>query len=279
MTKFTQDIIADSIDYIVSNHDKKLSLDSLAQRAGYESTYFQKLFKKYVGISPKRFIQYMSYKTSLDLINQGTSLEDTVVLSGLSSSGRLYDLFIKCHATTPGEAKAKGHGVNVYYDFFPSAFGYFLLGCTSKGVCYLGFTMNQDQSVPITKMKKSIPRASFKLSEKKTKDYADKVVQIWSGKAKSNNRLQLDVYGTNMQIQVWQALLKIPYGHVKSYKEIACELGRPNSSRAVGNAVGSNPVSVLIPCHRVIKSTGVLNNYGWGSARKKMLLGYEMDTA
>ena len=268
-------IIAESIDYLVAHYQEQPELEFLARRAGYETTHFQKLFKEKVGISPKRLIQYMNMRQARELLADGLPTLDAAQEAGLSGTGRLYDLFVTCEAVTPGHVRFRGKGVEVLYGFHPTPLGEILVGQTDFGVCYLGFLVDGDRDVPLRKMKHHLPEASYQLDQQGTATAAQKIMSIWQGHGDGKNKLKLDLHGTNLQIQVWQALLKIPTGETATYKDIAEQLNRPKASRAVGNAVGANPVSLLIPCHRVIRATGIIDNYGWGSPRKKLLLGME----
>ena len=268
-------IIAESIDYLVAHYQEQPDLDSLAKRAGYESTHFQKLFKDYVGISPKRLVQYMNMRHARDLLAQGHSTLDTALKTGLSGTSRLHDLFVTCEGLTPGEVQRRGQGVTIVYGFQPTPLGEIMVGRTDKGVCWMGFLMDEKRDVPIARMNAHWPGAKVIHDDAALKGDIQNFMAIWRGEGNAKKKLKLDLYGTNFQIQVWQALLRIPGGETVTYQDIAGQLGRPKSSRAVGNAVGKNPVSLLIPCHRVIRATGIIDNYGWGSPRKKLILAME----
>lgn len=261
--------IAKAIDWIVAQ-DNPPALDIIANRYGYEPTYFQKLFKAHVGVSPKHFVHYMTYKRARDLLLQGHSTLDAAYESGLSGQGRLHDLFLKIESMTPGSVKYRGQGIAITYGFAPTALGELMVAKTDKGICWLGFKVNETQQKSLQRMFDYWPKADFVEGDLSAEIQA--IESIWRGE---NKKLTLDLYGTNMQMQVWQALLKIPFGAVTDYKAIAHFIDKPKAARAVGNAVGMNPVSLLIPCHRVIQSTGIVNNYGWGSPRKKIILGLE----
>lgn len=275
MDSIPDKVIAEAIDYLVAREGAETDLDALARRAGYEPTYFQKLFREKVGISPKRVMQYMNVRHAREYLEQGASTTDAAHATGLSGTGRLYDLFVTCDAVTPGEVQHKGRGLTVTYGFHPTPLGEILVGTTARGVCYLGFLVDGERTVPLAKMNKYMPHADYIVNDAVTADAAAQIMRIWAGHGVASKKLKLDLHGTNLQLQVWQALLRIPTGETTTYKAIAEELGRPNASRAVGNAVGSNPISLLIPCHRVIQASGLVNNYGWGSPRKKLILGIE----
>lgn len=268
-----EQIIASSIDYLVAHHTEQPDLDFLAHRAGYEATHFQKLFRDFVGISPKRLVQFMNMKQARELLEGGHSTLDAALETGLSGNGRLHDLFISCEAMTPGDITRRGEGLRITYGFFPTFLGEVMIAKTAKGICYLGFLMEEKREEPVRRMKRWWPLADYTQDDAAIAPEGEIISALWRGEGKG--RLKLDVYGTNFQIQVWQALLRIPMGKTLTYQDIAQEIGRPKSSRAVGNAVGANPVSLLIPCHRVIRATGIIDNYGWGSPRKKLLLAVE----
>lgn len=273
--KANECVIAAAIDYLVAHYAEQPDLDELARKAGYEATHFQKLFREKVGISPKRLVQYMTMRRARDLLSGGTPLPEAACEAGLSGEGRLYDLFVTCEAATPGEVRQRGEGMTVTYGYHASPLGEILVGITPRGVCWLGFLVNEDRAVPFRRMEKHWPRAQFAQDEKATAPAAEQILSIWRGRGDQTQKLKLDLHGTNFQIQVWQALLKIPLGEFLSYQDIAMQIGNPKASRAVGGAVGSNPISLLIPCHRVIQASGIIDNYGWGSARKKAILGIE----
>ncbi len=275
MSEFTQNVIAEAIDYLVAHYNTQPSLDHLAARAGYEPTHFQKLFREKVGISPKRLIQYMNMRQARELLASGEGTLFAADHARLSSAGRLYDLFVTCEAVTPGQVQHKGAGLHVQYGFCPTPLGEVMVGQTARGVCYLGFLMDQGRDIPFAKMQNHLPHAAYTHDDAAIHTAANDIMQIWRGQGDTRKKLRLDLHGTNMQIQVWQALLKIPIGQTLTYSEVGASIGKPKAARAIGNAVGANPVSLLIPCHRVIRATGIIDNYGWGSPRKKLLLGVE----
>ena len=277
MSQFQQDVIAVAIDYLAAHHEEKPDLDDLAQKFGYESTHFQKLFRDKVGISPKRMMQYMNYTRARDFLLEGYPTLDAAHAAGLSGAGRLHDLFVTVEAATPGMVQKRGAGMEIVYGYHSSPVGEILVACTPIGVCWLGFVVDQDRDVPFREMQRHWPNAKFVTDERATQDAAEHIMRIWSGKGDVTKKLKLDLHGTNFQVQVWQALLKIPAGVTVSYQDVAHALGDPKASRAVGTAVGYNPISLLIPCHRVIQKSGIVENYMWGTARKKIILGIESD--
>lgn len=277
MSDFQYDIVAQAIDYLAAHGSENPDLDALAERFGYESTHFQKLFKDKVGISPKRMMQFMNYKRARDFLLEGYPTLDAAYEAGLSSAGRLHDLFVTCEAATPGMVQKRGEGMIITYGYHSSPIGDILVGQTDIGVCWLGFVVGEDKAVPFLEMKRHWPNAQMVEDAAATMESAARILRIWQGKGDPASKLKLDLHGTNFQIQVWRALLKIPAGVTVSYQDVANALGAPTASRAVGTAVGYNPISVLIPCHRVIQSSGIVENYMWGTPRKKMLLGLEAE--
>lgn len=271
----TDQVIAESIDFLVAHYQAQPALEKLAHRAGYDDTHFQKLFREKVGISPKRLVQYMNMKQVQEILQGGGSTLNAAHETGLSGTGRLYDLCVSCAAVTPGDVQHKGRGLAVVYGWHPTPLGDMLVAQNARGVCYLGFVVDKKRDEAEMKMRHYLPHASYREDTAATHDAAAQIMKIWRGQGDTKKKLKLDLHGTNLQIQVWQALLKIPTGETVTYKDIAGQIGKPKAARAVGNAVGANPVSLLIPCHRVIRATGIIDNYGWGSPRKKLILGLE----
>ena len=273
---FTSNVIAEAIDYLVAHAEEQPSLEAVSERAGYEPTYFQKIFTQHVGISPKKMLQYMTARQARELLLQGHTVQDVACDTGLSSSSRLHDLFVRIEGATPGQVQRRGQGIVISYGYHPTILGEVMVAQTPLGVCWLGFVMGDDREWPLYRLQKHWPAATLVKDQDITRPHLEKLLGIWTGRAANDDEpLKLDLYGTPFQIQVWKALLQIPYGHTRTYRDIAVSLGRPSSSRAVGNAVGANPISVLIPCHRVIRATGIIDNYAWGSPRKKLILGLE----
>ena len=270
-------VIANTIDYLAAHHTEQPDLEFLARRAGYESTYFQKMFSEHVGISPKRLVQYMNARHARELLSGGRPTLQAAYETGLSGNGRLHDLFVSCEAVTPGDITRRGAGLKIIYGFYPTFLGEVMIARTARGICYLGFLMDEKRDEPVRRMKRWWPLAEFHEDGAAIADEGRVIAGLWRGadEVKRKGKLKLDLYGTNFQIQVWQALLKIPPGETLTYQDIARQVKKPKASRAVGNAVGANPVSLLIPCHRVIRATGIIDNYGWGSPRKKLLLAVE----
>lgn len=270
-----EQVIAESIDYIVAHYKERPDLTFLAQRAGYDLSHFQKIFKDMVGISPKRLCQYMHMRSARELLSRGENTLFAAQESGLSGNARLHDLFVSCEGVTPGQVQKRGQGLVISYGYFDTALGRLIIGRTDKGLCWLSFMVEESDVESLRRIRAHWPLARLVHDDDAIASVASHLIRIWSGHGDDGQKLSLDLYGTNFQIQVWQALLKIPNGELLTYQDIAQNLGRPSSSRAVGNAVGANPISLLIPCHRVIRGTGIIDNYGWGSPRKKLLLAME----
>lgn len=273
MTDIAEQVVSDAIDYIVSHWQAQPDLESLARRAGYDQTHFQKIFSKMVGLSPKKLLQYMNARHAREFLLEGYSTLEAAYAAGLSGNGRLFDLLVTVEAATPGDVQKKGQGLDILYGYHPSPLGDMLVAQTVRGICWLGFVVDQDRDIPLQRLLAYWPQAAFKQDQQATARTAQVILALWRGRADS--KLNLHLYGTNFQIQVWQALLKIPSGGAVSYQDVASHLGKPKASRAVGGAVGANPISLLIPCHRVIQSSGIIENYGWGTPRKKLILALE----
>ncbi|NBX66519.1 MAG: methylated-DNA--[protein]-cysteine S-methyltransferase [Proteobacteria bacterium] len=263
-----------AIDWLVANYAAQPSLEDAARVADMEPTAFQKQFTAHVGLSPKRFVQVMTHTHARDLLCEGVSTLDAAYAAGLSGNGRLHDLFVSVEAATPGEVKARGAGMAITYGAATSPFGEFIIARTGRGVCYLGFRVDDSRTHVMQAIRDQWPHAQLVENNAAIVNDAAAVTSICEGRS-HGHKLPLHLFGTNFQLQVWKALLRIPSRHYVSYEGIADAIGRPQSCRAVGNAVGANPICLLIPCHRVIQKSGVLGHYSSGPARKKALLGIE----
>jgi AraC family transcriptional regulator, regulatory protein of adaptative response / methylated-DNA-[protein]-cysteine methyltransferase len=260
-------IVAQAIQYIAAHQRNQPTLAEIAKSVNLSQYHFQRLFTRWVGISPKRFLQFLTKENAKRLLAEGSLLEATYQ-SGLSSAGRLHDLFVQTEALTPGEIKQKGAGLEIRYGSHPTPFGQALIATTERGICRLAF----DAENALEVLKADFGSASLISDAVHTQPLIEKIF------APKNDEtpLTLDLRGTNFQIQVWEALLRIPIGKVTTYQSIATAIGSPKATRAVGTAIGKNPVPLLIPCHRVIRATGEFGQYAFGSARKKAILGWEM---
>ena len=265
--------IEQTIRYLGKNFRQQPELGELAHQAGLSEFHFQRMFKRWVGISPKRFLQFMTKEYAKMVLRQSKNLLDAAYASGLSGPGRLHDLFIQCEAVTPGEFKTRGAGLKITYGFLPSPFGTCLLAVTARGICALYFIAGGDRKKYINLLRRSWPEAELHEQEDTLKPLLQRIFQPHSWK--SNQPFHLHLQGTNFQLKVWEALLRIPQGCILAYEDLAAMIGYPGAARAVGTAIASNPVSFLIPCHRVIRKEGNSGNYGGGPLRKKVILAWE----
>jgi AraC family transcriptional regulator, regulatory protein of adaptative response / methylated-DNA-[protein]-cysteine methyltransferase len=265
------------IYYLEKNANRQPSLSEIAGSIHLSEYHFQRLFSRWVGISPKRFLQFITKENAKRLLAQSSSILDASYQVGLSSPGRLHDLFVTWEAVTPGEYKQRGVGLSIHYGFHPTPFGEVLLGSTERGICYLSFVISTTRAEAVRNLQHNWPRAMLVEDTAFTRPLVEQVFH--RGNHGSDNPLHVYLSGSNFQLKVWEALLRIPSGSVVSYRDIASFLGEPKASRAVGNALAHNPVAVLIPCHRVIHSLGEFGNYHYGGNRKVALLGWEMAKA
>lgn len=266
-----------AIEYLEKHFHRQPSLGEIAAGVNLSEYHFQRLFSRWVGISPKRFLQFLTKEYAKKLIAESKNILDATYDSGLSSPGRLHDLFVTCEAVTPGQYKAKGSGVRLAYGFHPSPFGKCLLAATEKGICALRFVPSGNDRRMVDWLQQQWPRATLENRQDQTRLLHQRVFRFAGDRQPAP--LHLYVRGTNFQIKVWEALLKIPLGKAVAYEDIARHIGMPRAARAVGNAVGRNPIPFLIPCHRVIRKMGEFGYYGDGPARKKAMLGWEAAAA
>jgi AraC family transcriptional regulator of adaptative response/methylated-DNA-[protein]-cysteine methyltransferase len=266
--------IARAIDFLVANAADLPGLEETAAVTGLSPMHFQRVFKEGAGVSPKRFLQYMAAGEARRAIADGGSVMDAAFAAGLSGPSRLHDLFLVAEAMTPGAYRRKGEGETIRHAEIEGPFGKTLIGATQKGVCWLSFTEPDGLARSLAEMKADWPAASFISDPATIRPLAARAFAFARGDA-LDRPLGLYVQGTNFQLKVWEALLKIPAGQCVTYGDLAAAIGAPKASRAVGSAVGSNMISLLIPCHRVILASGVIHNYRWGAARKKAILALE----
>ncbi len=267
-------IVAKAIDDFICDDVEHENLETRVRQYGYEPTYFTKLFKEKTGLTPSQFLRYKKMRQARDFLLEGYSTLDAAYAAGLSGQGRLHELFVTYEAASPGTVKKKGQGLTITYGTHPTSIGEVLIGVTDNGLCWLGFSMKENRIASYQKMEKHWRNADFQKNNDLTKPFAKKVQDMLIGKGDKSS-LRLDLHGTNFQIQVWQALLKIPLGSTLNYQAIAKAIGNPKASRAVGSAVGANPIAWIIPCHRVIQASGLVENYASGTDRKCALLGFE----
>jgi len=247
------------------------TLSDLARPVGLNEDQLQKLFTRWAGLTPKAFLQALTLDHARAMLKDRASILDAALDSGLSGPGRLHDLFIAHEAMSPGAYKAKGEGLTIYYGFHPSPFGIALAMVTEHGLCGLSFADEGAEQPALEDMMSRWPRAKFQEDSARTAPIAARVF----GNIKDGQPLRITMIGSDFEIRVWETLLKIPRGRAVSYGDIAKSLGKPKAARAVGAAVGKNPISFVVPCHRVLGSTGALTGYHWGLTRKKAILGWE----
>ena len=265
--------VAAAIAYISENHLAQPSLEKVAAETGLSPFHFQKLFTRWAGVSPKKFLQLTTLNYAKDIIKSTqASLFETAIEAGLSGSGRLHDLFVNIEAMTPGEYKNGGESLKIEYYCHNTIFGKALMARTSRGICHLSFV--DENSTALSGLFSEFPKATF--CEKDHYTFTDAVNMI--NTKVIAKPLQLHISGSVFQLKVWQALLSIPEGQVTTYGTLATQLGFPGASRSVGTAIGKNPIAVLIPCHRVIRASGLMGGYRWGLARKKIILARERMT-
>lgn len=266
---YTYERIAKAIDFIQENRLRQPQLEEIAAHVNMSPTHFQRVFADWAGISPKRFLQYSTLQHAKSLLKTEHTLFDTTETVGLSTTSRLHDLFVSFEAMTPNEFKQQGKGIAIHYSFVSTLFGEALVASTTKGICYFHFITSEPEG--LAHLNNEFPYAEF--SEQHT-DLHEQAKNLFDPET-SVEHIKLHLKGTPFQLKVWSALLKIPFGELRSYGTIATEIGEENASRAVGTAIGKNPVAFLIPCHRVIQQSGNIGGYMWGETRKRALLAYE----
>jgi AraC family transcriptional regulator of adaptative response/methylated-DNA-[protein]-cysteine methyltransferase len=262
--------IARAIAHMVEHYQDQPSLEALAAHAGMSPFHFQRIFKRWAGISPKRFLQYVTLAHAKRLLAGDASVLGAALDTGLSGPSRLHDLFVSCEAMTPGEFKALGDQLVIRWGLHDGPLGRVLLGATERGICWLSF-VPEDDAEAITAFEAEWSGARLVRDDDATADLAARAFALSDDAAP----LPLLLRGTNFQVKVWEALLRVPFGRLVSYQTIADAIGQPSANRAVGSAVGRNNISWLIPCHRVIRSTGIIHNYRWGVAQKRLLTTFE----
>ena len=264
-------LIEQAIQFVENNSQRQPELSEIAAAVGLSEYHFQRVFTRWAGISPKRFLQFVTKENAKGLLDRSENLMDTTFQVGLSSLGRLHDLFVTTEAVTPGQYKSRGAGLTIRYGLHPTPFGECLIGLTERGICHLGFVQDSEGDA-IDTLVSEWQQARMIEDFRAT---APLIEPIFDLSQRTDHPLHLHLRGTNFQIKVWEALLRVPVGSVTTYGQIADEIGHPSALRAVGTAVGHNPVAVLIPCHRVIRKLGEFGNYRYGAVRKKALLAHE----
>ncbi|MCU0368671.1 MAG: methylated-DNA--[protein]-cysteine S-methyltransferase [Cyclobacteriaceae bacterium] len=285
--------IEQAILFLEKNFQHQPELSQIAEEVHLSPFHFQRLFTEWAGISPKRFLQYLTVDYLKKKLTESKNLIEAAESAGLSSQSRVYDLFTTLEAVTPIEYKQQGAGIRIEYGIHSTQFGEALIGVTERGVCWLSFIATDENAQhQVEQMKAHWNNSVFHQDQLLTGAFIEKIfkrpspagrgdesVQKGDNAAAGEGRIHLYVKGTNFQIKVWDALLKLPMGAVTTYQEIAGKIENPNALQAVGSAVGANHIAYLIPCHRVIRKDGVLGEYRWNSTRKKSIIGWEMAAA
>lgn len=263
--------VAEALAYIQQNFKSQPDLDEVAEKVHLSPFHFQRLFTEWAGVSPKKFLQYISLQHAKRILKgEQTTLLEAAFQTGLSGTGRLHDLFVNIEGMTPAEYKNEGEGLEIRYSFEKSPFGNLLVASTPKGICHMMFMEHEKEAFEY--LRNQFPRAHYtQILDMKHQN----ALSIFSTEPGNPTPVKLHLKGTDFQLKVWEALLKIPVGKMVSYGHIAQGINQPNASRAVGTAIGSNPVAYVIPCHRVIQSSGLFGGYMWGPNRKTAILGWE----
>ncbi|WP_197917685.1 bifunctional helix-turn-helix domain-containing protein/methylated-DNA--[protein]-cysteine S-methyltransferase [Thiosulfatihalobacter marinus] len=257
---------------MIDQGGENMTLEELARRMGMSPAHFQRLFTRWAGVSPKRFQQYLTLGHAKALLHERFTTLDTSSAVGLSGSGRLHDLFLRWEAMSPGEFARRGDGLTIRWGWFDSPFGPVLVTGTHKGICGIGFAAETGEAATMQDLVSRWPRAEFVEDPAFLRPWVLAAFNAQSGQA---DKVPVYMIGSALQIKVWEALMRIPSGQVTTYSEIAQSIGRPGAVRAVGTAVGRNPVSWLIPCHRAMRKSGGLGGYHWGLPVKRALLAWE----
>lgn len=264
--------VASAISFFRENYKAQPKLEDVAEHVHLSPFHFQRMFQNFAGVTPKQFLQYLSVEHAKEILKStGATLFDTAYETGLSGTSRLHDLFIKVEGMTPGEFKNGGEALTINYAFADTPFGGVLVASTAKGICHMAFA-DEGEDAALEQLKFIFPNARYvQIVDRVQQNALFVFSQDWS----KLDEIKLHLKGTDFQIKVWETLLKVPSGGLTTYGDLAKKAGYTGASRAVGTAVGNNPVAFLIPCHRVIKSTGDLGQYHWGAVRKNVIVGWE----
>lgn len=262
--------IEKAIRYLDENFRSQPELAEVAGAVGLSEYHFQRLFRRWAGVTPKRFVQFLTADYARELLRSSATVLDAAYSSGLSGTGRLHDLIVSVDGFTPGEVRSRGSGLIIRYGFHDSPFGELILARTERGVCALAFLGDGGRDSAVEDLVDRWPGAQLVEDSAGTRSLAQRIFAPVNG-----SPLPIHLQGTNFQIKVWEALLRIPEGGVTCYEQLAEAVGSPTAVRAVGTAVGRNPIAYLIPCHRVIRKTGAFGEYHWGAARKRAMFGWE----
>jgi AraC family transcriptional regulator of adaptative response/methylated-DNA-[protein]-cysteine methyltransferase len=269
------DSVRQAIEFISNEYQRQPSLAEVAEAAGLSPAELEVLFRRWAGLTPKAFLQAVTLDRARKLLSAGASLLDASLDVGLSGPSRLHDLFVKHEAMSPGLYKAKGEGIDLAYGFCPSPFGRAIVVATDRGLAGVGFSDGTEagDAHALEDMVRRWPKARFRLDEAAVRPYAARSFDpgAWS----ADRPLRVVFIGSDFEIRVWQTLLRIPVGCAATYSQVAETIGVPKAARAVGAAVGRNPISFVVPCHRVLGKSGALTGYHWGLSRKRAMLGWE----
>ena len=263
--------IEEAIRFIRENFREQPDLDEIARQIHLSPFHFQRLFKEWAGVRSNKFLQFTSIEYAKQLLQEQKTLATVSFETGLSGTSRLHDLFIRIEGMTPGEYQQGGKNLHIFYSLAETVFGNILIASTEKGICHISFVQGKPDK-PEEEIRKRFPAAVL---EQKTDLHQQQALKMFRDDWSDLDQVKLHLKGTPFQIKVWNTLLQIPMGSLKSYLEIANEIGDPRASRAVGTAIGNNPIAYLIPCHRVITSSGNLGGYHWGIDRKSASIGWE----
>ncbi|MFM5746280.1 bifunctional transcriptional activator/DNA repair enzyme AdaA [Aeromonas caviae] len=264
--------IADAIRFIASQVARQPTLDEIAAHVHLSPFHFQRLFSRWAGVTPKRYLQVLTLERAKALLQESRPLLEVADTLGLSSGSRLYDHFVQLEAVTPGEYKQRGAGLVIDHGVHDTPFGQAFVALTPRGVCNFSFLDDQAPEAPLAALAQRWPAAELRESPSRTQEV---IHTMFDGSKTPDRPISLHVSGTNFQISVWRALLQIPPARVVSYAQVASAVGNPKAARAVGLAVGANPVALMIPCHRVIQQNGKLGGYHWGETRKQAIHAWE----
>lgn len=264
--------IADAIRFIASQVERQPTLDEIAAHVHLSPFHFQRLFSRWAGVTPKRYLQVLTLERAKALLQESRPLLEVADTLGLSSGSRLYDHFVQLEAVTPGEYKQRGAGLVIDHGVHDTPFGQAFVALTPRGVCNFSFLDDKAPEVPLATLAQHWPAATLQEAPSRTQGV---IHTMFDGSKAPDRPISLHVSGTNFQISVWRALLQIPPAKVVSYAQVANAVGNPKAARAVGLAVGANPVALMIPCHRVIQQNGKLGSYHWGETRKQAIHAWE----
>jgi AraC family transcriptional regulator of adaptative response/methylated-DNA-[protein]-cysteine methyltransferase len=267
------EIVKRAIAYTTENYRAQPEVDAIAHAAGTDARKLNALFRRWCGLSPNVFLQSVTLDNARKILRESPNILDASYELGLSGPGRLHDLFVTHESMSPGEWKTGGQGLTVHYGFHPSPFGSALVMATDRGLCGLAFADAGGEREALDDMRGRWPNARYAEDSARTVVYAQRIFD--SGRWKPDAPLRVVLIGTDFEIRVWETLLKIPLGRATTYSDIARKIERPKASRAVGAAVGKNPISFVVPCHRVVGKSGALTGYHWGLTRKRAMLGWE----